>query len=269
MHRSDPISAPIPIHISNELASLQASAAMLQQELAELREAQQALEELGHDYAEIHDLAGAALLSVGKDGAIRSANLAAAELLGQERHALILQQLYAFVLAADRQRVRDYLTRQCSGLRRDCEARLIVDSGKVVPVLLCARTSWRRPGVEHVTLTDLRERELDAWEKQQLALAAVRARAADRAKGRLITVASGELGAQLQSLAESVSALRKVPLSNDGGSAVISQLEERVEEGLRVVGDLLEGVNGSIVRGARAAPPRIGRSLPSDERHDT
>jgi PAS domain S-box-containing protein len=224
---------------------LQASAAMLQHELAELREAQQALEELRHDYAEIHDLASAALLSVGKDGAIRSANLAAAELLGQERHALILQQLYDFVLAADRRRVRDYLTMQCSGLRRGCEARLRLANGRVVPVLLCARTSWRRPGVEHVTLTDLRERELDAWEKQQLALAAVRARAADRAKGRLIILASGELGAQLQSLTESVSALREVPLATHDGSAIISQLEERVEEGLRVLGDLLEGASQS------------------------
>jgi hypothetical protein len=112
-------------------------------------------------------------------------------------------------------------------------------------VLLCARTSWRRPGVEHVTLTDLRERELDAWEKQQLALAAVRARAADRAKGRLIILASGELGAQLQSLTESVSALREVPLTANGGSAILSQLEERVEEGLRVLGDLLEGASQS------------------------
>ena len=48
------------------------------------------------------------------------------------------------------------------------------------------RGRWRKPGVNLLTLVDLRERELDAWEKQQLRQAAVKARTANYTKERLI-----------------------------------------------------------------------------------
>ena len=148
-----------------------------------------------HDSVELYELAPLPLVSVGADGAIRSANFATAALLRQERDSLIDRQLSSFVHEGDRRLLHEQLRSQRHAARRVCELRLTLPNGSLLPVQLLARASWRTPGVDLLTLLDLRERELDAWEKQQLRQAAVKARSANYTKERLIARLCQELRA--------------------------------------------------------------------------
>lgn len=155
-------------HLLKSLVSLQAESAALRAEIDELRDAQSLLEGARDDYAELHDLAPVALLTLGRDGRVRSANLAAAELLEEERGALIQRQLRSFVHEQDRSRLAAYLGQPSRGPGGAADVRLVLPNGNVAPIRLWARASWRHPGVQHLTVLDLREQAREPWEPQQV-----------------------------------------------------------------------------------------------------
>jgi signal transduction histidine kinase len=197
--------------------------------------------ESAHDYAEIYDLAALPLLSVGGDGAIRIANLAVAELLQRQRGSLLNRKLSNFVHEADRRRLSEHAISSGRGVGRACEVRMTLPSGDLVPVRLYARASLRRPGVEHVSIVDLRERELDTWEKQQLSQAAVRARAANHAKEHLIALLSHELRAKSAPLRAAALALcGAVPERGRELGAALAELESSLTTETRLLDDLLD-----------------------------
>ena len=218
----------------------------LRTELDELREAQSLLESSRDDYVEIHDLAPVVLLTLGKDGTIRSANLAAAELFEQERSRLITRKLSGFVHEQDRQRLAEYLG-QGSGSRRGCELRLMLANGGVAPVQLWARSSWRRPGVQHVTLLDLRERELDAWEKRQLLDVARQTRAALDSKDQFIAMLSHELRTPLTPVLAAAAVLKNAPGFSNHERDLCSVIERNVAAEARLIDELLDATG--IARG--------------------
>lgn len=157
---SDKRHTPVPRTVTTpqlvrELNELQVMADGLRTELDELRESQALLEGSRDDYVEIHDLAPVALMTLSKDGLIRSANLATAELFEQERGALIQRRFNRFIHEHDRASASEYLADRGRVSRRGCEARLVLGGGRVVPVQIWARASWRKPGVQHVTLLGL------------------------------------------------------------------------------------------------------------------
>lgn len=192
------------------------------------------------DHTDAYDSAPLPLVSVGADGAIRSANLAAAQLLRQEPGSLINRQLASFVHEADRRRLRENLVSQGYAVRRACEVRLTLPNGSLLPVQLYARASWRVPGVEHLSLMDLRERELDAWEKQQLRQAAVQARAGNHAKDRLIALLSHELRSKLVPLRAAAVALRRTPAAGGALRSTLEQIESSLSAEARLLDELLD-----------------------------
>jgi CheY-like chemotaxis protein len=139
-----------------ELANLKAMLDSQRRELEELREAQAQLEASRNDYAELHDLAPIALLTISR-GVIRSANLAAAELFEQERGSLIHRSLRSFVHRADRPALLDFLAKK--GARPGFLARLRVRSGANVTAQIWARASSRHPEVQHLSLVVRRQLE--------------------------------------------------------------------------------------------------------------
>jgi signal transduction histidine kinase/CheY-like chemotaxis protein len=236
---SSPKSSP-PSSLVRELASLRILAESLRDELEELRESQQLLETSRDDYVEIHDRAPLPLLTLGKDGTIRSANLAAAELFAQERSSLILRSFRSFLHDADCARVFEHFGRRSQGARAACEARLLLSDGSVAPVQIWSRASWRRPGVQHITLIDLRERELDAWEKSQLGELARRARAENESKDHVIAMLSHELRTPLTPVLAATSALRNAPALSDELRHVFDVIDRNVTTEARLIDDLLD-----------------------------
>ncbi len=246
--RDERPAVPVSTHeLVRRLSRLQAEAEGLRAEIEELREAQGMLEGSRDDFVELHDLAPVVLLTLGKDGTIRSANLAAAELFEEERGALIQRPLRSFVHEQDRLRVAEHLAERSKGLRRGCEVRLVLSNGSVAPVQLWARASWRRPGVQHLTLLDLRERELDAWEKRQLVDVARRARAAVDSKDQFIAMLSHELRTPLTPVLAAASALRDTPNVSPKLRDLFSIIERNVAAEARLIDDLLDATG--IVRG--------------------
>ena len=84
-----------------------------------------------HDGVELYEAAPLPLVSVGADGAIRSANLATAELLRRARDSLLDRQLSSFVHELDRRRLHEQLRSQPHVARRACE---LPFSGWTVPI---------------------------------------------------------------------------------------------------------------------------------------
>ena len=82
------------------LHELQVHEIELQMQNEELRRTQQELEEACERYAHLYDFAPCAYLTLGANGEIREANLAAAHLLGLERKNLIRQKFSRFIQEA-------------------------------------------------------------------------------------------------------------------------------------------------------------------------
>ena len=71
----------------------------LQMQNEELRRTQEELQEACARYANLYDFAPCAYLTLGANGEIREANLAAAHLLGVDRRSLLRQKFSRFILA--------------------------------------------------------------------------------------------------------------------------------------------------------------------------
>jgi len=86
--------------VQRTMHELQVHEIELQMQNEELRRTQEQLEEACERYAHLYDFAPCAYLTLGANGEIREANLAAANLLGMERKKLIRQKFSRFIQEA-------------------------------------------------------------------------------------------------------------------------------------------------------------------------
>lgn len=140
--------------LTREVLRLRRSLQQLREQNQELLEHQNLLEEARDDYAELYDSAPHPLLTLGIPGTIRSANLAAAELLARERSSLVGLAFLNLFGAHDRPRLSACL-RPGLGLN-ECRVHLVLPNEASALVHVSRRFSVRRPGVLHVTLVDSR-----------------------------------------------------------------------------------------------------------------
>lgn len=153
--RNQPGPPPTPAALLREVVRLRGSEQRLQEQNDRLRDNQLLLEEARDDYAELYDCAPHASLTLGESGAVRSANLAAAELLERERSWLIGRPFHQFFGEAHRRKLADCLDPH--GSVRGCQVELVLPGAPPVPVHVSRRFSSRKPGVAHVTLVDLHQ----------------------------------------------------------------------------------------------------------------
>ena len=133
-----------------EVDRLRRSERLLREQNEELAEAQALLEEARDDFAELYDWAPLPLLSLGALGTIRSANLAAAELLECERSSLVGRELPPLFHERD-QRMLALWLRSSEGVQR-CAAQIFLPDQGLLEVTLSRHHSRRRLGVLHVSL---------------------------------------------------------------------------------------------------------------------
>jgi len=105
----------------------------LEMQNEELRRAQEELEASRSRYAELYDFAPVGYFTFDKDGLIREANLAGAQLLGIERRLLINKPFVGFIAeAGDREIFRKHWNEAFTGeARRSCEVSLRKKDGTV------------------------------------------------------------------------------------------------------------------------------------------
>lgn len=130
-----------------EVLRLRRSERLLQEENEELLAARD-------DFAELYDLAPFPLLTLGAQNAIRSANLATAELFERERSWLVGRSFRMLFHQRDRATLATCLS--VSGALQSCTARLVLPDESLAFVRVSRRFSLRKSGILHVTLADLR-----------------------------------------------------------------------------------------------------------------
>lgn len=140
--------------LTQEVLRLRTALQQLRSQNDELEESQSLLEDARDDYAELYDGSPHPLLTLAQPGTIRTANLAAAELLERERSWLVGRSFPLLLRELDRATVTTALS-ESSNLKI-WRAELIVRGEAVVPVQLCRRLSVRRQGVSHLSLVDIR-----------------------------------------------------------------------------------------------------------------
>lgn len=140
--------------LTRELLHLRATLQQLHEQNEELLENQDLLESSRDDFAELYDGSPHPLLTLGPAGTIRTANLAAAELLGRERSWLVGRSFPLLVRELDRATAATALS--ADSRLKIWRAKLMVHGGAQVPVQLSRRLSIRRQGVSHLSLLDLR-----------------------------------------------------------------------------------------------------------------
>ncbi|MCX6058810.1 MAG: GAF domain-containing protein [Chloroflexi bacterium] len=143
-------------HLLDELQKRQFQLEMRNQLLVQARsEAEAAL----NQYTDLYDFAPVGYLTLARDGTIRQANLAAANLLGMEHHELAQRRLGAFVSIESNSTYTDFLEKLISGTGKDtCELAL----GKKEKGSLWARleaTCFEGGHECRVLLTDITERK--------------------------------------------------------------------------------------------------------------
>lgn len=230
-----------------EVERLRASEELLRDENAELLESQILLEESRDDYAELYDLAALAQLTLAANGIIRNANWAAAELFELERNLLIRRSFRTLVHTDDRSRLVRLAAVSPVGPAPSREVRVVLPSGTVVPVEIWARPSARRQGLLHLTLLDLRSRERDAWQREELIASERSARLASNSKDQFIAMLSHELRTPLTPILAAASKWESsAELSEDVRRAFRVIRRNAVAE-TRLVDDLLDATG--ILRG--------------------
>jgi CheY-like chemotaxis protein len=119
-----------------------------------LREENQELADARDDFAELYDLAPWPLLTLGPQSAIRSANLATAELFERERSWLVGRSFRMLFHELDRATLTTCLS--ASGGLKACTARLVLPDESLAVAGISRRFSVRKAGISHVALSDLR-----------------------------------------------------------------------------------------------------------------
>ena len=113
-------------------------------------------------YFDLYDLAPVGYLSIGEDGMVLEANLAAASLLDVTRSGLVKQPWSRFVLPADQDAYFKHRRQLVSsGAPHGCELRLLTSSGESFWVRLEARLAQGEDGrkITRTVLIDIRERK--------------------------------------------------------------------------------------------------------------
>ncbi len=119
-----------------------------------LREENEELADARDDFAELYDCAPLPLLTLGAQNAIRSANLAAAELFERERSWLVGRSFRMLFHEPDRATLTTCL-RSNSGIKA-CTVRLVLPDEKLGLVEISRRLSLRKAGILHISVADLR-----------------------------------------------------------------------------------------------------------------
>jgi len=126
---------PLPLPLAPEdalelLHELQVHQIELEMQNEELRHARDELEASRDRYGMLYDFAPIGYFTLGRDGAIRTANLAGAALLGTGRARLIGRRFPLFVAATDRAAFADYFSQAFSGRQvQSCEVALAGGDG--------------------------------------------------------------------------------------------------------------------------------------------
>lgn len=230
-----------------EVERLRASEELLRDENAELLESQILLEESRDDYAELYDLAALAQLTLAANGVIRNANWAAAELFELERNLLIRRSFRTLVHTDDRSRLVGLAAPSPVGPAPSREVRVVLPSGTVVPVEIWARPSARRQGMLHLTLLDLRSRERDAWQKEELIASERSARRASNSKDQFIAMLSHELRTPLTPILAAASKWESAAELSEDVRRAFRVIRRNAVAETRLVDDLLDATG--ILRG--------------------
>ena len=131
----------------------------LEMQNEELQRARDKLEAALEKYTDLYDFAPLGYLTLDRDGAIREANLAGANLLGIERFALVNRRFGLFVSAADRPAFGAFLKKVFeSKVREDCEVTLLLEGKRPLDVGMEALVFESRQACR-VALMDITERK--------------------------------------------------------------------------------------------------------------
>ena len=164
---------PAPVQaeqIQRALHELRVHQTELEMQNEELRRAQAELSASQARYFDLYNQAPAGYLTLGAQGLILEANLAAVTLLGVSRGALLKQAIRSFVLEED-QDIYYHLRKRLyeSGEAQSCELRLARGGGAPCWVSLVATLALNTEGAPlmRCVLVDVTERKLDEQARQE------------------------------------------------------------------------------------------------------
>jgi PAS domain S-box-containing protein len=215
----------------------------------QLLESQRALAQARDRFEELFDFAPIAYVLIDRSGLIRSANLAAATLLGRDRAHLIGRPFFLHVTAPHRQTMLDHIA-QCrrGDLRVNTQVSLHSRVGPDVPVELTSTAMRREHGDLFLTaVVDLSERKrmeeerLRVREQQQRLLQDEQvARAASDAKDRFLAMLSHELRTPLTPILMALEAVRRHESLPPSLQTTVDMIRRNVVLETRLIDDLLD-----------------------------
>jgi PAS domain S-box-containing protein len=201
-------------------------------------------------YAEIFDFAPVGYLLLDAAGTMESLNLAAARLLGVERHFLVGLPLLARVIAEDRRRFLDHM-RYCR-MTNDAvsvELRVVTPSRTQTHVQLVSKrggtpTSRTAFLTAMIDLTErdqqVTEREHADDERREMERTNDISRAESAAKDRFLAVLSHELRNPLTPVMLTIETLERGLLPPERMTAALALIRRNVESEVRLIDDLLD-----------------------------
>ena len=208
------------------------------------------LETQREKYAELFDFAPIGYLSLNRSGIIRSANLAAAHLLGKERDHLIGLPFLGCIAADDRRRLLDHL-RRCRAefgiVTLDLE--LPGTNGATTPVQLLSKQSSGSGSWNEIlcAIVDMTERERTLAERRRFAAQQLRAeqerevaRAESAAKDRFLAILSHELRNPLSPILFTVELLERGAVPPERLSGSLALIRRNLDLEVRLIDDLLD-----------------------------
>jgi PAS domain S-box-containing protein len=236
-----PAPAATPDELAIELDRLRSIVEHLRTENEHLLESQPVLEASRDDYVELFESAPLGTLVTDEHGTIRSANQAAAALLGRTAATLVGRGFTQLVALADRPVVAAHFAR-CGRQEGSlcCEVRLASAVEDAPLVQLWSRRSSRRRPFLQTTLFDLNARERERVEKVELLEAMRSAQKASHAKDKFIAMLSHELRTPLTPVLVAASALQAQPDLPTRVRETFAMIVRNVELEARLVDDLLD-----------------------------
>ncbi len=166
----------------------------LEMQNEELQRSRQESEELREKYQDLYDFAPLGYVTLDANGAVREANLAAAALVGCDRHRLVGRPLFLFLAPQSRNDYDAFLRRLLAGAAgARCEARLGANATRQGWLLLDGGTfigNGKTGPAARAALIDISERKRF---EDDLCQARKTAEEASRAKGQFLANMSHEL----------------------------------------------------------------------------